>query len=68
VDKPEEKPNAEDGRFRAAEIFLRGRISLAVEEQVLTAAGTTVLAVTEEQVSTGVGELAGIGAEELAAL
>jgi hypothetical protein len=64
VDKLEKKPNAGDGRSRAVEILLRGRISIAVEEQVLTAAGKTVLAVTEEQVLAAVGELAGFGAEE----
>jgi hypothetical protein len=63
----EEEPNAGDGRFRAAEVFLRERILLAVEEQVLTAVGETVLAAAGAPVSIRVGELAGTGAGVLVA-
>jgi hypothetical protein len=56
--------NAGDGRSRAIEVLLRGRISIAVEEQVLTAVEELVSAVVGEPVSIRVEELAGIGAGE----
>jgi hypothetical protein len=70
----EEKPNAGDGRFRAAGVSLqerillaRERILLAVEERVSTAVEEPVLTAAGEPVAIRVGELAGIGAGVLVA-